>query len=282
MPAQGWKARLKDWVPPVLWRWLGSWIWVRWDGDYATWSEAAARCSGYAAPLILERVRAAMLEVRDGRASGERDSLVLHTPEYSLPLLAALSDAARRQGNRLRVLDVGGSLGTSYYQNRAWLEGVHPLHWGVVEQPHFVEEGRRNFADGTLSFYGSIAEATAAFQPDFVLFSSVLQYVEHPWRVLEEALAARPRFVMIDRAPMMESGPERITVQTVPRSLYEATYPCRLLHRQELFDRLRTEYHVRAEGPLSERINVPGAAFCYGFFERKSPAAPSPGENGRA
>ena len=78
----------------------------------------------------------------------ERDGVVFDQPDYNFPLLACLLRVATESGNRLRVLDFGGSLGSTYFQCRPFLGGVSELRWTVVEQPQFVECGRREFEDG--------------------------------------------------------------------------------------------------------------------------------------
>src|SRR5262245_37179159 len=114
-------------------------VWFR--GDFSTWADARSLSTGYDAPDILEKVRRSTLAVVSGSAAFERDSVAFENTEYSLPLLACLLYVATRSANRLDVLDFGGSLGSSYWQNRKLLTHLDHLRWSVVEQPHFVEVG---------------------------------------------------------------------------------------------------------------------------------------------
>lgn len=197
-------------------------------GDYPDWVSATAVAGGYDAANILEIQRASMRKVRDGKAVYERDSVVFDKIEYFFPTLAALLLIASRNNNRLSVLDFGGALGSTYYQNRHLLSHLSALSWHVVEQPHFVSAGRAEFETEHLRFYPTIAESWAAGRPDVVLFSSVLQYLEKPAELLAEIAAARPPHILVDRTPILDSGRERIVVQTVPPSIYPASYACRL------------------------------------------------------
>ena len=70
---------------------------------------------------ILDKVLAATLKVKQGQAVFERDSVLFDEIEYSWPLLAGLMWAAASNGGKLNVLDFGGALGSSYYQNRKFL-----------------------------------------------------------------------------------------------------------------------------------------------------------------
>ena len=89
---------------------------LRFSGDFASWEEAAHASPGYAAPVILEKTRAALLRVKNGDAAYERDSVTFATIDYEFPLLACLLRAATEHDNRLSVLDFGGSLGSTYFQ----------------------------------------------------------------------------------------------------------------------------------------------------------------------
>lgn len=198
-------------------------------GNYPDWASAAAVAEGYDAANILDIQRAAMRKVRDGAAPYERDSVVFDRIEYFFPTLAALLLIAARNDNRLSVLDFGGALGSSYYQNRGLLSHLQSLSWHVVEQDHFVAAGQAEFQNEQLRFFSTIGESAAASRPDVVLLSSVLQYLEDPVGVLAQLANLGVDYILVDRTPILEAGPERIVVQTVPPSIYPASYACRLL-----------------------------------------------------
>ena len=198
-------------------------------GNYADWASARAAAKGYDAANILEIQRAAMRKVRDGQAIYERDSVLFDKIEYFFPTLAALLLIASRNNNRLSVLDFGGALGSSFYQNRGMLSHLETLSWHVVEQPHFVAAGRAEFQNDQLRFFPTMGESAAASRPDVVLLSSVLQYLENPVDVLAQIAKLGADYILVDRTPILDAGAERIVVQTVPPSIYPASYACRLL-----------------------------------------------------
>ncbi len=233
-------------VPPILllpFRRLRSQIAFR--GNYASWSDALAAAQGYDADIILRTQLDAARKVRDGLAVYERDSVIFDEIEYSFPLLAALLYVASRNGGRLTVLDFGGALGSSYYQNRGMLSHLTRFRWCVVEQTHFVATGKAEFEDETLRFYATFDECLAAEKPDMVLLSSVLQYLPDPFGLLAEIAAQRFPFVVIDRTPVMDAGPERIVVQNVPARIYPASYACRLFRPGALECSLAGDYDLR-------------------------------------
>jgi len=213
-------------------------------GNYPDWASAAAVAEGYDAANILDIQRAAMRKVRDGAAPYERDSVVFDRIEYFFPTLAALLLIAARNDNRLSVLDFGGALGSSYYQNRGLLSHLQSLSWHVVEQDHFVAAGRAEFQNEQLRFFSTIGESAAASRPDVVLLSSVLQYLEDPVGVLAQLAKLGVDYILVDRTPILEAGPERIVVQTVPPSIYPASYACRLLAPGAIEAALASAYRI--------------------------------------
>ncbi len=202
----------------------------RWHrGNYPDWASAKAAAGGYDAANILDIQRAAMRKVRDGEAVYERDAVLFDEIEYFFPALAALLLIASRKKNRLSVLDFGGALGSSYYQNRGLLLHLEDLAWHVVEQGHFVAAGQAEFQTPQLRFFSTMADSAAASRPDVVILSSVLQYLDDPVITLAEIAKLAPDYILVDRTPILDAGCERIVVQTVPPSIYPASYACRLL-----------------------------------------------------
>lgn len=198
---------------------------VAFSGDYACWSDAERQCTGYGAPVILERTCAAVLKVKSGEAVYERDSVLFDQPQYPFPVLAGLLRAGLVGGGRLSVVDFGGSLGSSYFQCRRFLRAASVVEWSVIEQPAYVQCGREQFADGELRFYETIDECLAGRQPDVLLLSGVLQYLAEPYEALDRLLSHRLRHVIMDRTPFLKSDRDRLTIQTVPEWIYPASYP---------------------------------------------------------
>lgn len=248
MPAS-WKKLLKSVVPPVLTNaYLNRFRAVRYVGNYATWEEAKACAQGYHAPNILAQVAAAARDARDGKAAFERDGVAFASPAYNWPLLACLLREAHRHGGALRVLDFGGSLGSVYFQHRAWLRQFK-TRWAVVEQPGFVEIGRHEFTTGELTFHLDMADAMRAIEPTVVLFSGVLAWIENPRGPIDQVVAARVPAILIDRTPLTSLDRDVAKVQHVPPSIYRASYPCWFLSRARFMALFAQSYRLDAEIP---------------------------------
>jgi putative methyltransferase (TIGR04325 family) len=215
-----------DFIPDILKRLLRSSPKYGWHGRYTNWEQARQQTTGYNAQDVLQRVRAGALKVRQGQSVYERDGITYNHIEIAYPLLAALLWIASQNQNRLCVADYGGSLGTSYRQNLPFLKHLDALQWQVIEQPMFVEEGRRNFEDEDLQFYYSLPEVLQVSQPDLLLFSSSLQYMEKPYELLQQAKDSGIPYLLIDRTAFIDEPQDRITIQKVPPAFYDASYPC--------------------------------------------------------
>ncbi len=196
-----------------------------WSGDYKSWSEIKEITEGYNSADILEKCKTSLLKVKTGEAVYERDSVLFDEIQYSWPLLAGLQRTALENNGKLCVMDFGGSLGSTYYQNKEFLQGLHYLQWCVIEQPNFVDCGKKHFEDEQLKFYYTIEECILLHKPDILLLSSVLQYLEKPYEWIERFIALKIPCIIIDRTAFTEPARDILTVQNVPEEIYKASYP---------------------------------------------------------
>jgi putative methyltransferase (TIGR04325 family) len=241
----------KDWLPPVLGRQLyrfsrlkGS---ITYEGPFTSWAEAKQRSTGYDDEQILEKVLGATLKVKRGEAVFERDSVLFDEIQYAWPLTAGLMWAAACYSGRLRVLDFGGSLGSSYFQNLKFLEGLQDVRWSVVEQEHFVECGNEQIQDERLMFYSTIAECVAVEKPNVVLLSSVLQYLPKPYAALDELVESGAEIILVDRTSFWEGQEDLLGVQKVTDAIYPASYPFWIFSKKKFIKHLSIKFDLIAE-----------------------------------
>ena len=231
---------MKDWLPPALMRAVrqlrGKGI--SFEGNYKTWEDAAARCTGYDAESILDKVLEATLKVKRGEAVFERDSVLFDEIQYSWPVTAALMWAAARNQGELHVMDFGGSLGSSYFQNRKFLSKLEKLSWTVVEQSRFVEIGKKQISDKDLKFSSDIDDCCQKFQPNLILLSSVLQYLPDPFALLENLAQKQIGLIVLDRTPFSNESISGIRIQYVPAEIYSASYPCWFFDQNEIIQKM--------------------------------------------
>ena len=241
-----------------------------WKGDYKSWQQAKIDCSGYNAGNILEKVKAATLQVKNGSAPYERDSVLFNEIEYSWPLLSALMWVAALNKGRLNVLDFGGSLGSSYFQNRKFLNELVHVEWNVVEQENFVNTGREYIEDQTLQFFYSIDECISKKgKPDILLLGCTLPYIEKPRELIAEILNYKIPHLIIDNTFFNYVDRDRITVQKVPPSIYTATYPCWFLSYDKLKKLVAGNYIIVSEHFNDSKILLDGYPVQYRGFLAK-------------
>jgi len=201
-------------------------------GDYSSWQAALADSAGYDGEAIFEKVFEALILVRDKKAVYERDSVLFDKIQYSWPLLSALLWIAALKDLKLNIIDFGGSLGSSYYQNIGMLGVLKEVKWNIIEQPKFVECGKKHFENGQLKFYYDLNSCMKSEKSEVILLSSVIQYLEDSYALLDDIVKRDFEFIIIDRTIFFDDE-DRITVQRVPPSIYDASYPCRVFNRQK-------------------------------------------------
>lgn len=245
---------VKSLTPPILLelrrRLVGQGL--RFSGRPVNWAQAHEMSTGYSTRDILERVLEATRAVVSGKACYERDSVLFYEREFPFPVLAAMLRVAALNAGHVNVVDFGGSLGSTYGQCRPFLEGLAHVDWWVVEQPDFVAAGRSEFTTAELQFAESIADVPQISAHTIILACSVLQYVEDPSLVLAEFDRLAARHLVIDRTPLSEASFDRLCIQHVPKTIYEASYPCWILSRKRLLSLLSQRWHVVSDFSCAE------------------------------
>ncbi len=258
--------KVKTQVKALLFPNKNSW----WKGDYASWDKALAHCTGYNDDLILQKVKQAVLKVKKGEALYERDSVLFNTPYYFEPLVKALKVSVKN--NSLDVLDFGGSLGSTYFQYKPILDNVKNLNWAVVEQNNYFQAGRTEIAEAGLQFYETVKEALEQQQAQVLLLSSVLPYLKDPYAVVKELLQYKFDSIIIDRTNFIKRKKDRLTVQQVPKEIYEASYPCWFFNEQRFLSHFLEAYEIQNEfmneTPPPERLGM-DEVYWKGFYLKR-------------
>jgi putative methyltransferase (TIGR04325 family) len=238
-----------------------------WKGNYSSWADAQKDCVGYDAPLILEKTKTAILKVKNGEAAFERDTILFADPEYNWPVLSTLLKTAAENNGKLSVLDFGGSLGSAYFQSLPMLQSLPNLEWSVVEQAHYIKEGNRFIADGKLKFYVDMDACLAERQPNVLLLSSVLQYLELPYDQITQLLKFNFDYIIIDRTAFVDDTTDRLTVQNVPANIYPASYPAWFLNTAKLLNAFTANYSLIADFDPYPGIIIPLEGQVNGYYK---------------
>jgi len=166
------------------------------DTEYPSWSEAAA--SGDSSwEAAVEKVRAAVIKLLQGSHEYERDGIAFgHRP--AAYKLRDIIRSVWKPGDT--IIDFGGGLGGTYLNNADIFE-ASVLTYLVIEQDIFCEEGTRLAKKFKLplTYSSSFAEVHLQNPPRLLIFSGVLNYLQHWSSTVEQSLALQPEHIVVDR-----------------------------------------------------------------------------------
>lgn len=218
---------------------------ITYTGDYDGWQEAERDCNGYDDRSILDVVAGAIEKVIDGTAAWERDSYLFYEQKYNHHLCAAILKCAIQNevaGKEVRILDIGGSLGSGYFQNRGYLREIKKLEYTVAEQDHFAEYGNDKLKNETLKFIKSTEHWEIGKKYDIILMSASLQYIENYKEIVAKVRKAAPRYIILDR--IFVSNRMRICKETVPEWIYRSSYPVYFFTEDQILKFFGSEYEL--------------------------------------
>lgn len=218
---------------------------VNWcSGPYKNWKDANKNSRGYDQKNILDKVYNSSKLVKLGLIPYERDSVLFKEIKYNYNIVDILNEINLLQ-NKLSILDFGGALGSSYFQNRDILKNKLNFKWGIVEQENYVKLGSAEFSDKILSFFYNISDCIKTLAPNVALFGSSIQYLEDPYEIIDEIYASDDiKYLIFDRTPFEYNKDDTIVVQNVPKKIYEASYPMRIFSISKFINKLSSNWTV--------------------------------------
>lgn len=212
-------------------------------GDYNNWNDAAKECKGYEDTEILNTVISAVSKVIRGDAVWERDGCLFYEQKYVYCICASILKCALQNQNKgVRILDIGGALGSTYLQNKKYLSDIKCFEYIVAEQDHFAEYGHQNLEDGVLRFIKSTDDWERYGKFDIILLSGSLQYISQYQEIISKIVAIRPHYIILDR--IMVSDRVRICIETVPEQIYKSSYPLRIFSENQIEGFFKPDYKM--------------------------------------
>ena len=160
-----------------------------------------------------------------------------------------------KKNDSLSVVDFGGSLGTTYFQNKYVLDQIKNVSWSIIEQGNFVECGKKYFQDKRLKFYENFEQCLKKERPNILVLSSVLPYLEKPYKFIEDVLNKGFEYILIDRTPFVQCK-DRLTVQRVNPKIYKASYPCWFFDEKKMMKILSRKYRLISEFSGVDEANI--------------------------
>jgi len=108
--------------------------------------------------------------------------------------------------------------------------------------------------------------------PDVRLISCVIPYIENPYALLEEIIAKKIPYLILDNTYFNPKQGDRLTIQKVPPIYYDASYPAWFLDYEKVKTLLSKKYEVLEEYEneqflyfYGEKINYRGLLIRYAY-----------------
>ena len=164
-----------------------------WEGVYAGWEDAPAVDGAFESLKWLDdQATIAQRELAESVADSEIISANAKSHDYILPTVVAMTG---RDRGRLKVLDFGGGLASSYLLVRASLPDSDKLEFHVVESGAVCAKGREVFPKDMKLFFHVDLPSNEHF--DVIHAGRSFQYVDD-WRGLLRSFAElTPRYLIL-------------------------------------------------------------------------------------
>ena len=199
-----------------------------------SWDTAERKSVGYESVSVLTPLLEGTIESRVNLA----DSKLVTTryQQVATAMFFCLSEKRLRGGKPLRILDFGGGGGDYFYQFQKFVPHID-FDWTVVETPALAEAMQQKHGGESqkIRWVGSIEMTDEKY--DLVLCSSVLQYLEKPFEILE-ALVKKSQFVIINRIPLIKTADNFVALQRILTKKKRGSYPAHFFSENSFLETL--------------------------------------------
>lgn len=205
---------------------------IRIVGSFDNWHKAILSSGTYNNKEIFINSKKSFLRVINKEVNFERDSVTFDTEKLNKPLISLLEKIRKnKKKNFLNILDFGGSFGSTYFQNKKILYDKTKYQWDIIEQKKIIDFANKTIKIENLNFYKSLDHYIKNIKPDVVLFSSVLHYLEFPFKIIEKLFKKKIEYFIILKTPFTKND-NQIRIQVNPRYIYKANYPIRIFNEK--------------------------------------------------
>jgi len=191
-----------------------------------SWSDAVAHSSGYQSKRTIDS-----LVSSDPIDPANFSSHFFIGNRLQQIASAFLEGVASRNKNTIRVLDVGGGLGQYFFL----LEKLAPsiqFEWVILETTALCELAKSVAPpEKNIKWISSLDDAQGIF--DIALLSSVIQYLESPFELLDDLIKVA-KFLIVNRLPLISSRNEKICIQRPGFRESKGSYPVHILNEDKV------------------------------------------------
>lgn len=222
------------------------------QAGFASFDEAAAACDGYESEAIGRAI--AM------RAATYQNGLPVEMHELFLEVHSALSFIVSEPSQSLRVLDIGGGIGSYFLVMRRLMPRTR-LDWTILETGAVAAASRR------VSTFGDIwVTDMPASNFDVALISGSLQYMRGPYDMLKRAASAS-RWIILTRVPVSDREEDQVFIQHPPRDLLPGSLPLWIFSKRLILDaigdvgRIVYAWNVETDTPALQSVDAVSRGF---------------------
>ena len=213
---------LKEFIPPILNRWLKRALKLADNKEYKNYSQAIKACTSNAYLNVELCNMIADKTVSHERKLNEKPFILNPTNVF---LLSAINQYIIDYSKRdLTILDFGGACGAHYFDINRFMPKEVTLKWFVVETPQMIKSAQeKKIGNNELIFISSLKDFRTNI--DIIYSSCALHYVPDPYEIISEMISIKADWILFNRMMFNENDRDFVTVQ---KSFLSANGPGKL------------------------------------------------------
>ncbi len=210
------------------------------------WESAVSGSSGYQSPQTINTIEGSDPVVDEDTT--KHNFLGSRYFQVASAILSGLNLEKLESDTTIRVLDIGGGLGEYFFLLHDNLPNLK-FEWLILETPALCQLAKTKHANSPgVSWTDALNDSNQTF--DIVLLSSVIQYVEKPFDLIETAMQKAP-LLILNRLPLSTHAHNLVCIQRPGLLETKGSYPVHILS-----ERLFMSY-LSARGRIMSRWQVP-------------------------
>ena len=210
------------------------------------WESAVAGSSGYQSPQTISTIEGSDPVVDKGTI--KLSFLGNRYLQVSSAILSGLNPEKMKLDSTIRVLDIGGGLGEYFFLLQSNLSNLK-FEWLILETPALCQLATSKHANSLgVSWTDTLNDKHQTF--DIVLLSSVIQYVEKPFELIEMAIQKAP-LLIFNRMPLSKDPNNLVCIQRPGLLETKGSYPVHILSEHLVVS------YLSARGNIMSRWQVP-------------------------
>ena len=197
-------------------------------GPICSWDEGFNKSNGYESDDFFVKALNSAKLVSEVNTIYERDSVIFRDKLINEFIMFWLFFQKACQKEHLIILDFGGGYGSTFNQNKRFLNELDNYKWIVLEQSRVVNESINVFNFPNLFFVKNIENAIKISEDiNVLIISSSIQYIKKIDQQLLELINLKTSIIILDRIPFhfYDNIDNVILCQKVDSSIYNTSYP---------------------------------------------------------